>query len=195
MFDLGGVVFHVDFTKAFLHWAECARVPARVLASRYCVDVRYEQHERGQIEADAYFDSLREMLDIAISNEEFTAGWNSVFDDELPGLGELLSSLSTRIPIYAFSNTNFLHQAVWMERYAETLSSFREVFTSCDLGLRKPERTAFERVAAKMNVSLEEIMFFDDTRENVDGARICGMNAVHVRSVDDIEKSVETILS
>jgi putative hydrolase of the HAD superfamily len=194
LFDLGGVVFEIDFGRAFEYWAAHAGVPVETLRPFYGIDSWYERHERGEIDAAAYFDALRDTLGIALSDEHFAAGWNAIFLQEVPGVAELLEDLGGRIPIYAFSNSNVTHQRHWEKKYAKTLDLFEEVFVSCELGLRKPESAAFRRVSSAIGVGPEAIMFFDDTHENVDGAREVGMRAIHVRSFDDMRESVEELI-
>ena len=194
MFDLGGVVFAVDLERAFSYWARCAGVPYEAVRSRYRVDEWYERHERGEIESLEYFDALRRTLGINISDRHFAAGWNDVFEQEFAGVFELFQRLSPRIPIYAFSNTNVMHQEIWERRYAKTIELFREVFVSCDLGLRKPDAEAFEHVTNSIGVNPGSILFFDDTQENIEGAREIGMSAVRVDSFADIRDSVSEFL-
>ena len=107
---------------------------------------------------------------------------------------ELFQSLGARIPIYAFSNSNVMHQVFWERKYAKTLGLFREVFVSCDLGLRKPESAAFRHVMAAIGTAPENVLFFDDTRENVDAARDIGMSAIQVGSITDIRTNVREFL-
>ena len=190
LFDLGGVVFEIDFEHAFEYWAAHAGVPVETLRPFYGIDPWYERHERGEIDGAEYFDALRDTLGITLSDEHFTAGWNAIFLREFPGISDLLEDLGNRIPIYAFSNSNVTHQRYWERKYAKTLGLFREVFVSCEIGLRKPESAAFRRVTSAMGVEPEAVLFFDDTHENVDGAREFGMAAIHVRSFDDVRESV-----
>jgi len=194
LFDLGGVVFGIDFERAFSYWARHAGVPMETLKSRYCVDEWYGRHERGEIGAAEYFEVLRDTLGVTISDEQFAAGWNTIFEPESAGVFELFQSLGSRIPIYAFSNSNVTHQEFWERKYVKTLGMFREVFVSCDLGLRKPEAAAFRYVAAAIDTEPESILFFDDTRENVDAARDIGMSAVQVRGIADIRMNVAEFL-
>jgi putative hydrolase of the HAD superfamily len=63
------------------------------------------------------------------------------------------------------------------------------------MGKRKPEPDAFQAVADAIGVPLDAILFFDDTLENVQGARAVGMRAVHVRSGKDIEDAVAGFLT
>ena len=194
MFDLGGVVFGIDFESACSHWASHAGVPAETIKSRFRVDEWYERHERGEIGASEYFDVLRNTLGITISDQQFAAGWNAIFEPESAEVFELFQRLRARIPIYAFSNSNAIHQEFWQRKYARTLALFREVFVSCDLGLRKPEAAAFRQVTACIGAEPEKVLFFDDTRENVDGARNIGMPAIQVRSFIDIRTNVTEFL-
>ena len=87
-----------------------------------------------------------------------------------------------------------MHQKCWERKYAKTLGLFRQVFVSCDLGLRKPEAAAYRHVTAAIGSEPENVLFFDDTRENVDGAREIGMSAVQVRSFADIRSNVTEFL-
>jgi putative hydrolase of the HAD superfamily len=48
-------------------------------------------------------------------------------------------------------------------------------------------------VSSEIDVPLERIMFFDDTRSNVEAALALGMPAVHVRSLDDVKKSIAAL--
>ncbi|TFH49843.1 MAG: HAD family phosphatase [Lysobacterales bacterium] len=194
LFDLGGVVFGIDFDKAFSRWATQADVPMHTVKSRYLMDVGYERHERGEITAAEYFDTLRVSLGISLSDEQFASGWNAIFEPELAGVCELFESLHAKIPIYAFSNSNDLHRQCWARKYAGTLSLFRQVFISCDLGLRKPDAAAYRQVAAAIGAEPERVLFFDDTLENVEGARGVGMSAVQVRSIIDIRTKVAAFL-
>jgi glucose-1-phosphatase len=70
------------------------------------------------------------------------------------------------------------------------VAAFNRVFVSSDIGLRKPERAAFEFIANAIAVPKEAILFFDDLSENVAGARDVGLQAVHVRSSADVRKAL-----
>lgn len=194
MFDLGGVVFGIDVESACSHWATHAGVPAETIKSRFRVDEWYERHERGEIGAAEYFDALRDTLGITISDQQLVAGWNAIFEEEPAEVFELFESLSSRIPIYAFSNSNVTHQEFWERKYAKTLGLFRQVFVSCDLGLRKPEAAAFRHVAACIGTEPEKLLFFDDRAENVDGAREIGMSAIQVRGFAEVRVNVTEFL-
>jgi putative hydrolase of the HAD superfamily len=193
LFDLGGVVIEIDFGLAFARWAAASGTPAETIRARFSFDDAYERHERGEITAADYFSALRSSLQIDVSDAELAAGWNAIYLNEAPGIRAFLRRAADRLPLYAFTNSNPTHQAFWTVRYADVLMSFRKVFVSSEMGLRKPERAAFEAIASAIDVPLDRILFFDDTRANVEGARAIGMPAVFVRSPDDIAEALAAL--
>ena len=194
LFDLGGVVVEIDFLRVFAVWASHAGVEAAELRERFAFDAAYQRHERGEIDAAAYYEALRGTLRVALTDAQLEQGWNAIFVGEAPGVRALLAGLAPRVPLYAFSNSNATHRAFWQARYARVLAPFRQVFVSCELGARKPEARAYERVAAAIGAPLERILLLDDTEENVLGARRIGMQAAHVRSAAQIAETLATLL-
>lgn len=194
LFDFGGVIVEIDFNRAFERWSAHSGVPASVIKSRFSFDTCYESHERGQISADAYFDSLRASLGIRLSDEQLREGWNTIFVGENPGVAALLRQAKAFVPLYVFSNSNPTHHAYWAREYADILGHFQRIFVSFRLGRRKPEAGAFALVSSEIGVPLENILFFDDTDENVRSAATLGMQAVHVRSIADIENALSKFL-
>ena len=58
----------------------------------------------------------------------------------------VLAAATERLPLYALTNSNPTHQAVWATRYACERSVFRSIFVSSALGVRKPDPNAFSEV-------------------------------------------------
>ena len=190
LFDLGGVVMGLDWDRCFAHWAAASGSEAAELRSRYSFDAAYRRHEVGEIGERDYYRSLRDSLGIDIPDEEWARGWGAVFTDEIEPITRLIAQVRDRVPVYGFSNTNAAHQRTWSRDFEPAIALFREIFTSHGLGVRKPEREAFHRVAERIGVAPSAILFFDDTPENVEGARKAGLQAVLVRSPEDVAKAL-----
>jgi putative hydrolase of the HAD superfamily len=194
LFDLGGVIVDVDFARVTRRWAQLAGHDAETLRCRFSLDDAYAQHERGAIDARAYFQSLRSSLGIDITDAEFLDGWNAIFGGVIPGIEPLLARAADRLRLYLFSNSNPTHEKYWVKEYARTLAPFRRVFVSSSLGLRKPDKAAFDRVASEIGVAPHRILFFDDSVQNVAGARAAGLKAVLVRSTGDVAEALSALL-
>lgn len=190
LFDVGGVLIDCSFERALQHWSRASGIPLRQLSERFSFDGNYEAHERGELSASQYFAALRQTLGVSLSDQELQAGWCSIFRGVVPGAVELLTTLSTATPIYLFSNTNAAHYQFWSTEFPELLAPVSRVFCSHELGLRKPAAAAFEKVYSLIGVEPGRIAFFDDLRENVNGALQAGLKAFHVDTIDSIRAAV-----
>jgi len=193
LFDLGRVVFDIDFARAIACWAGHARCDPRVIEERFRRDVAYRRHEVGEIDSREYFAGLQAACAIDISYDQFLEGWNAIFLGEMPGMADLLARAGRQLPLYAFTNSNPDHELVWSQRYADILANFREVFVSSTIRLRKPDAAAFDHVVKAIGVPAPRIVFFDDGIENVEGARACGLQGVHVRSFADVADALAAL--
>jgi glucose-1-phosphatase len=193
LFDLGRVVLDIDFSKALACWAGHAGCEVAHLTERFSRGEIYQRHETGEIDDAEYFASLRTSLGIGISDARFLEGWNAIFAGEMPGIAPLLARAAQRLPLYAFSNTNGAHVEHFSVVYAGVLGHFREMFLSSAIGLRKPDAAAYDHVVKAIGVPASRIVFFDDSAENIEGARAQGLTAVHVTSPDDVAEALAAL--
>lgn len=193
LFDLGRVVLDTDFSRVMGVWADHAGCAPSELAARFVVNESYRDHETGKIDDAAFFRSLRKSLGIDISDAQFLEGWNAIFAGEMPDIAPLLSRAATRLPLYAFSNTNPPHVEHFSKAYADVLGHFREIYLSSSIGLRKPDAAAFRHVVDAIGVPASRIVFFDDSAENIEGARGSGLAVVHVRSSGDVARALAAL--
>jgi HAD superfamily hydrolase (TIGR01509 family) len=194
LFDLGRVVLDIDFSKVVACWAGHAGCEPAHLAGRFSWrDEFYQQHEKCEISDAEFFAALRALLGVELSDAQFLEGWNEIFAGEMPGIAPLLQRAAQRLPLYAFSNTNAAHVEHFSETYAGVLGHFREIFLSSAIGLRKPDAAAYDHVVKAIGVPASRIVFFDDLAENIDGARACGLTAVHVTSPDDVAHALAAL--
>jgi putative hydrolase of the HAD superfamily len=193
LFDLGRVVLDIDFNRVVAIWARHGGCEPAQLIERFSPNDAWRRHERGEISDAAFFEGLRGSLGIAISDAQFLEGWNAIFTGEMPDIAVQLARAGQRLPLYAFSNTNGAHVAHFSQAYAGVLGHFREIYLSSSIGLRKPEAAAYDHVVKAIGVPASRIVFFDDSAENIEGARARGLTAVHVTSPDEVAKALEAL--
>ena len=189
VYDFGNVLVEIDFGRVLRRWAEHAKMDPQWLFDRFHHGPAYQAHERNEIDAAAYFESLR-LEGLVMTDAQFEDGWGAVFGDEIAPTVALVKRLAPLVPQYLFSNTNRAHHAQFAVRYADALAPLRRQFVSYEMRLRKPERAAFDCVAREIGVAPSKILFFDDLEQNVEGARAAGMTGVLVRSPDDVARAV-----
>lgn len=190
LFDLGGVLIDIDFERALRAWAPISRLPLAQLRQDFRHDVFYERHERGEISAGEYFSHLAKTLQLEADPGRIAAGWNAIFPGEIPETMAMVRSASAHLPCYLLTNTNAAHQETWAAMFPEVIRPFRRIFASHEMGCRKPEKGAFEHVAREIGVPCASILFFDDFPANVEGAIAAGLQAVQVRSPNDVRDAL-----
>lgn len=194
LFDLGGVVVEIDFALCLGHWADASGRTIDELAIDLLADPAYQDHERGLLSTDDYFEHLRTALSIDLDDTTLLEGWNAIFGDSITStVATAEAARAAGIAVHAFSNTNAAHHAAWGPKYAGELVHFDEIFLSHEIGHRKPDAVAFEHVADAIGVPLGRILFFDDTFENIEGAQAIGMPAVHVTGPDSVTAAVASL--
>lgn len=190
LFDLGRVVIDIDFARVVASWAHSAGCEPDIVAQGFAMRVRggaaFAQHERGEITDSAFFDAVRTALALDLDETALREGWNDIFVGEMPGMEALLRQCAVRYPLYALSNTNPAHQAVFTVRYTGVLAHFRKLYLSHQMGLRKPEPAIYRAVAEDLGLAPNEILLFDDLADNVAAARAVGMHAVLAESINDV---------
>ncbi len=193
LFDLGGVLIDIDFQRAFEHWQPFSALSLEGIRDRFSFDAAYEQHERGEISAADYFAHLVRQLELRDDHQAITRGWNAIFTGEISDTLALVRAARAHLPCYAFSNSNSVHQTAWSSMYPAVVQAFDHIFVSSDIGLRKPERRAFEHIAQAVGVPVQGLLFFDDLAENVAGAHAAGLQAVLVRSPADVRAALAAL--
>lgn len=186
LFDLGNILVEIDFARVFAAWAAASGRSPQEIAARWSMDASYTAYERGELDENAWFASLRSSLGINLSGAEFLDGWNAVFCGPMPGAKDLLQNLMGKLPLYVFSNTNYVHERYFLAQYADLLHPIETVFTSCRLGRRKPDPEAFLQVVRECGHRAESMVFFDDLAENAAGACIAGLQGHAVSNVAEM---------
>ena len=195
LFDLGGVVIDIDFERALRSWEQHSRLSLDEIRRRFAMDGPYEQHERGEIDAAEYFEHLRGVLELEGSDEDVARGWNAIYVGEISQTLDDICAAKRKLPCFAFTNSNPTHQSTWIAAYPRAATAFDRIFVSSELGSRKPEREAFEAIAEAIGIASSATLFFDDSLENVVGARRAGLQAVHVRTPLDVTRALEQRVS
>jgi HAD superfamily hydrolase (TIGR01509 family) len=76
---------------------------------------------------------------------------------------------------------------------------FDHVFSSADIGHKKPEREFYkfmlDEIKNEHKINPHEIMFFDDSQENVAEAKKLDINAHFYKNFQDFENLVKPIMN
>lgn len=193
IFDLGNVVFNVDWQPMFNSWSESSGVSAETLCDRFKFDQNFEAFERNQISGEHFWQAMSKTLRMKLSYEQFITGWNSIYQDVISETQNALEQLQGKVKVVAFTNTNSVHSKIWPEKYFEVLENFEKVFSSSKMGVRKPEVEGFQVILNEFETSPSEAIFFDDLDLNVNAAQEIGLRAVLVDSPDAVSVELKRL--
>ena len=106
----------------------------------------------------------------------------------LAGADALVHRVRETVPVGCLSNTNALH---WDDHFTEwpIFDAFDFRFLSFELGIVKPDRELFDRVAPASRAA-HRVLFLDDNVINVDGATAAGFVASVVRGVEEATEAL-----
>lgn len=132
------------------------------------------EFEHGRIDEEAYLSQM--FADgRAFDHEAFRAHLAASYR-WLPGMEDLLSSLSKQYAIHALSN-----YPTWYQYIEKTLGLSRYLewsFVSCMMGVRKPDPTIYQRAASALSVNPENCVLIDDRDGNCRAAQAVGMSSI-----------------
>ncbi|MEM7099317.1 MAG: HAD family phosphatase [Pseudomonadota bacterium] len=194
LLDLGNVVLGVDFRRVFSAWARAADVDEDRFYEHWSLDDAYKAHERGELHFADYAEHLGTVFDVTLDEQDWLAGWNDIWTEPFADVINLLPDVAARYPLYCFTNTNDAHTQYWRANYPGALAHFKHIFVSSEIGARKPDVTAFQQVCEQMQQVPSDVLFLDDTQENVQGALEAGLNAICTPDQQAVVRELERLL-
>lgn len=190
LFDVGGVLL----TNGWDHEERAAAVARFSLNARE-LEIRHEKvfaaWERNEIDVNQYLDAAVFYEPRSFSRDEFFAfilAQSKVLEDGALGvLAEL--SAANRYFIGALNNearetNDFRFAKFGLRRY------FKVAFSSCYVGLRKPDPAIYRRSLDILGSDPARTLFIDDRQENVDGAVGVGMKAIRFTGAEELRSEL-----
>ena len=188
LFDVGGVIVKLaDITTLGSFKGHTESQPIKELWNR-CDIVR--AHETGALSADAFAARMVDAYAMDCTAEEFLARFCAWPREIFDGVEDTLRDLDPRLAIACLSNTCDIHWRT-MVAASDMTRLFKRQFLSFRWGLMKPDAEIYLRATRELGCGPDRILFFDDNRANVDGARAVGIDAHLVDGPDAARKILD----
>ena len=191
VFDLGGVL-SVPMVSKKLYEQIKWKVSYEEFLDKFNNSEESIKVHKGEISTKEFFEYLKRYMDDNITLEEFKNKYvnnNKFFNDTI----EIIKKLKNLgYKVYLLSNLKEIDYEKFIKHF--DVSIFDELFLSFKLGMLKPNDDIYQYVINKLNTKSENVYFFDDNKENVDGAIRNGINAYQVTG-ETVKKVVEGILN
>ena len=181
IFDLGNVIVDIDFNRVLGTWSDFSRVPLATLKQTFTMGDAFHQHERGEILDEQFAEMLCHEMDLPLSYEQFSHGWQAIFVGIRPEVIAIMHKLREQgHRVVVLSNTNRLHTTFWPDEYPEVKAAADKIYLSQEMGMRKPEARIYQAVLQAEGFSAADALFFDDNVDNIEGANQLGITSILV---------------
>lgn len=182
LFDFGGVI--VDLKKEAATTAfDDLGFDIRPFLGTFKQGGVFALLENGDITVADFCNELREAAKkTELTDESIVRAWEAYLVGIPTDRLELLLKIRRNYPTYVLSNTNPIH---WEQGIRDFFSwnghriedYFDRCFLSYEMHLQKPDAAIFHAVAANIGGAPEDILFLDDSEDNCEAARCCGLQA------------------
>jgi putative hydrolase of the HAD superfamily len=184
IFDLGGVLFDIDYQAPARHFQSLGMHGLKDLFFNPEANNPFHAYERGHISSEEFGQHLLQFAPNHVRLDDIQHAWNSILSGMAPDRIDVLKALGNSHRIFLFSNINDWHLEAYQNQlpvpYPEFESLFEAVYYSCKIGHRKPDPEGFLHILNSHGLQAEETVFIDDLKENAEGASKVGIQGWHL---------------
>jgi HAD superfamily hydrolase (TIGR01509 family) len=145
--------------------------------------------ETGKIDEREFFERFPEEIGLAEPVHEFRQRMQRWQLELFPGVIDMLGQLGASHDIALLSNTNSIHWRM-VDPDGHFRGLFDHVFLSFEVGHAKPHREIFEHVLNAVRNDPGDILFLDDTENNVAAAASIGIRSERVIGLAGIRSAL-----
>jgi HAD superfamily hydrolase (TIGR01509 family) len=187
LFDLGGVLVEIDQDRIFTHLSSLTGMQVSDIRTKIYSERDLWQHFiRNEWDAATLVCEVNRLLGGALLEEDIVAAFNQELGNPIESTASLIPKLlQNGIQVGCLSNTNSVHWKYLQTSYG-FMSLFQVQFASQELGAAKPDSEIYETVEQRLQVTGNELLFFDDRLENIEAARARGWRAYQYSDYDSI---------
>lgn len=170
VFDWGGIFTLGTFDGQVVRTiSEQYRVPLSHVSNAYFA--RVEKLELGEWDLEMFFEDFSRQLNVEDSYEAFEALFLAAVNSNWP-MYDLLAALPPELQVGLLSNnypviSNYLRAGGRFDR-------FDAVIFSNEVGVKKPDRSAFELIDQRLSAPATAVLFVDDNPANLEAAEAFG---------------------
>lgn len=186
IFDLGGVILNINYQLTYKAFEDLGVKDFTSLYNQFTLSSLFGDLEIGKIEKKDFLDAMLQHAPEGTTHQQIIDAWSAMLlDFPLRNL-QILQQLRQHYNLYLLSNTNIIH----MEAFNRILQSsrgipslaafFDKAYYSHEIGLRKPEKEAYQFVLEENGLQPSETLFIDDTLPNIEGAKVAGIQTIHL---------------
>ena len=196
IFDLGGVILDVDYNLTRTAFEKLGVRNFNAMYSQSGADMLFSKLETGAISEEDFYIEINKSSGLQLSHSEIKKAWNAILLDFREQSLLFLDELKPKYKLFLLSNTNHIHLDEFNKIYNEKkrekpfIEFFENAYFSCEIGLRKPDRACYDWVLKKEKLDPGKTIFVDDSIQNIETARLAGMQTILLepgKYIEDLE--------
>ncbi len=204
IFDLGAVLFNLDFARTSAAFAALAGQPVEnsPFYEKLIQAQTLEKFETGDISEAEFVAAMQAVCPYPVAAAQILVAWSAMLLDLPAQRLDLLKKIKAKgYKIYLLSNINVVHlrdfYAIVEKQNGISLGEFdaifEQVFYSHLIGRRKPAASTYTWVLQQANIAATETIFIDDNLPNIKGAQAAGLAAYRQPANGDLQKTLEIL--
>lgn len=153
------------------------------------------KQDAGRPFAEAVKELQAKFPEYAEAIQMYDDDWEKMLKCELPGSIDLLKELkSMGYGIYGLTNWSAEKIGYAFANYS-FFSLFDGIVVSGVEKVVKPDRKIYEILLERYSLKPGECVFIDDNQDNVDMAKVLGINAIRFDNIGNVKEHLETLLN
>lgn len=188
VFDFGGVLLQIDYSKTFDALQALTGSDWRNESATLATTSEFMQRfEMGQISTETFINHIQRKSVTIPDARQVIDAWNAMLIGWNPDTFEQLTALRKQYKLFLLSNINPLHLE-WIHKDLKKVHGivdfettfFDSVFYSHKIGMRKPNFDIYQFVQHQAKLIPAETIFIDDLAVNIQAAETAvGWHCMH----------------
>jgi len=200
IFDLGNVLYDIDFKKMNTAFTS---IGIEGMDKHFTLNKSHPLFldlEMGFINEQAFYDGVRALVNLPLSNEQIQFAWNALLVGFRKNSIEWIKQNNTKYNTFLYSNTNQIHHDYFIVEFENKVANysfvslFKTPYYSHEMGMRKPDPASFTYILEKEGLLPAETLFIDDNEPNIIAAASVGLQVLHLKEGMTVEKDIAAYL-
>jgi len=181
VFDVGGVLIENPWNHMMGHFASVLQIEKEKLEMTLLE--KFDEFERNHISEEVMWNHIMTRHNLGPKNVKglWLKGLKKVFQEKQEMMRVVKQLKQKQYKVAILSNTEHPIAPFLEERYKQ---HFHSIILSPRVGLTKPQKEIYEYTLVQLGHHAHETLFIDDKKENIEGAKIAGMHAIHYTTHD-----------
>ncbi|HEX2957501.1 MAG TPA: NIF family HAD-type phosphatase [Chitinispirillaceae bacterium] len=147
----------------------------------------------GNLSEEHYFQQIINANQLDTNIDELKRVVRNEFNYEIPDMASFILNLSMTYPLVLYSD----HAKEWISYILKRhsfLKVFKKMVFSYEQNCLKSDTDAFPRLLTRLNLECSDVIFIDDTLENVRNAERNGICTIKFNGRFDLERTLKEII-